>query len=120
MSSDAKSPMQNDRAALRAIKMPTSPAKLISKVNAVTIAFLKTELAAGLSFARMAAGIRSRRKPRPGDAEKIKRYLGYSRQAYDVVSSHIANARGERQELRQITLKFSELKKLLNPDDKQL
>lgn len=93
--------------------MPVSPAKLISKVNAVTIGFLTTELNAGLGFARMAAGIRIRKKPRPGDAEKIKRYLGYSREACDVVSRHIGNARGERQELRQINLKFSELKRML-------
>ena len=99
----------------QAIKMPPSTAKLISKVNAVTIDFLKTELNAGLGFARMAARIHGRRKPRPGDSEKIKRYLGYSRQACDVVSSHIGNARGEGEELREIAARFSELKKMLEP-----
>jgi hypothetical protein len=90
--------------------------KLLSTANAATIGFLKTELATGLNFARMAAGIQSRKKARPGDAEKIKRYIGYARAAYDVVSSHIGNARGEREQLQQIKLKFSELRNLLEPN----
>ena len=61
----------------------------------------------------MAARIRSRKKPRPADTEKIKRYLGYARQAYDVISSHIGNARGDREELRKIKEKFAELQKML-------
>jgi hypothetical protein len=67
----------------------------------------------------MAASIRSRKKPRPGDAEKIKRYIGYARAAYDVISVHIGNARGEREQLRQIKLKLSELWKLLEPNENQ-
>jgi hypothetical protein len=94
-------------------KMPISPAKLISQVNALTIDFLKTEVNTGLSFARMAARIGNRKRPRLGDAEKIKRYMGYARLACDEVSSHIGRARGEREELREITAGFSKLRKKL-------
>jgi fructose/tagatose bisphosphate aldolase len=94
--------------------MPEPAAKLLSRANAATVLFLSTEVETGISFARMAARTRSRKKPRPGDAEKIKRYLTHARTAYDVVALHIGTVRGKREELRQINLKFSELKKMLD------
>jgi hypothetical protein len=93
--------------------MPAPPAKLISKANAATIGFLKTEVDTGLSFVRMAADIQSRKKPRPGDADKIKRYLGHARAAHDAVASRLGTVRGEREELREINTRFSELQKML-------
>lgn len=98
--------------------MPARSAELLSKANAATIAFLKTELETGLSFARMAARVRSHKKARPHDAEKIKRYLAHARIAYDTVSSRIGTVRGEPEELRQINLKFSELRKMLGHDQR--
>ena len=98
--------------------MPAPPAKLINKTNAATIEFLNTELDTGLNFARMAAQIRERKKVRRHDLEKIKRYLGYAREAYDVVCSHVGNATAEPEELREIEEKISGLRKFLG-DEKQ-
>lgn len=93
--------------------MPVRPAKLISKANAAATRFLNTELDTGMSFVRMAARIRSRKKPRPADAEKINRYLAHARTAHDAVASRLGAVRGEREELRQIHARFSELQKML-------
>ena len=93
--------------------MPAPSAKLIPKANAAAIRFLNTELDAGMSFVRMAARIRSRKKPRPADAEKINRYLAHARSAHDAVASHLGTVRGKREELRQINARFLELQKML-------
>jgi hypothetical protein len=89
-----------------------SSAKLLSKANAAAILFMQTELETGLSFARMAPRVRSRKETRPRDAEKIKRYLAHARTARDEVANRIGTVKGAREELRQIKLKFSQLRKL--------
>ena len=89
----------------------------LSEVNAAAISFLNTELETGLSFVRMAARVRSRRKACPGDAQKIKRYLAHARTAHDAVASRIVTLRGRPEELQQIKLKFSELRTSLGHDE---
>ena len=93
--------------------MPASPVKLISKANAAAIRFLNTELDTGLSFLRMAARIRTRKKPRPEDAAKVKRYLAHARKAHDAIASRLGTVRGGPEELQQINARFSELQKML-------
>ena len=96
--------------------MPAPSAELLSKANAAAIRFMQTEVETGLSFARMAARLRSQKKARPGDAEKIRRYLRYARLACDTVSSRLVRAKATAEQMREINLKLSELRQLLGLD----
>ena len=93
--------------------MPGSSAKLLSKANAAAIGFMQTEVETGLSFARMAARIRDSKKPLPGDAAKMKRYMGYAHLAYDTVLSRLGTTKVGPEELRAINEKIAELQKML-------
>ena len=93
--------------------MAVPSAKVISKANAAAIRFLNTELGTGLTFVRMAARVRSRKRTRPGDTAKVKRYLAHARAARDAVASRLGTVRGEREELGQINARFAELQKML-------
>lgn len=111
-------PRDLQEAVRRTQVLVAASAASLSKVNDATIRFLSTDVETGLTFARMAARTRSRKKARPGDAEKIKRYLTHARTAHDAVASRIGRVKGEREKLRQINMKVSELRKLLGFDEK--
>ena len=85
---------------------------LLSKANAAALRFIKTELETGLNFARMAAIVRNKKKARPSDAAKVKRYVGYAHEAYAIVSGRLGTVRCEREELRAIKEKIAELQKM--------
>ena len=93
--------------------MPGSSAKLISKANAAAILFMQTEVYTGLSFVRMATNIQSRKKPRPGDAAKMNRYMEYAHLAYATVLSRLGTTKAGPEELRAINEKIAELEKIL-------
>jgi hypothetical protein len=100
--------------------MPALSAELLSKANAAAIHFIQTEVETGLSFARMAILLGSHEKARPGDAKKMKRYLGHARLAYDTAARRLRTAKATAEQMREINLKLSGLRKLLGLDQKEL
>ncbi len=91
--------------------MAASSTELLAKADAAAIRFLNTELETGLTFARMAA--------RTHDADKKGRYRHYARLAYQTVFGRLGTAKGTSEQLREINLKMSELRKLLDPDEER-
>ncbi len=89
--------------------MPASTAELLAKANAAAVRFVNTEVETGLTFARMAE--------RTHDADKKDRYRHYARLAYETAFSRLGTAKGTTEQLRDVNLKMSELRKMLGPDE---
>ena len=106
-------PRSLQQAVRRTQVLVAASSAFLSRVNATAICVLSTEADTGLSFARMAARVRSRKNARAHDAEKIKRYLEHARLAYDTVCSRLGTAKVTPTQLREINVKVSELRELL-------